>query len=186
MLFRSNAEEWNKKFGDDCTPVFKAEAYKLGIPEQSCNPVTKGMNADYLIVYLNGERFYADGINHPLYTLEGGGDESKKAWFAKISGYQASKFIQDDNITPTQYFLENSTLGLMTPYSIIKYVEPNTGRTFDQYQNGLIPVYVNDLKFNNPETDPYLFVYASPSFYSEQPGSMNTILIYKINPNYQP
>ena len=74
----------------------------------------------------------------------------------------------------------------MTPYSIIKYVEPNTGRTFDQYQNGLIPVYVNDLKFNNPETDPYLFVYASPSFYSEQPGSMNTILIYKINPDYQP
>jgi len=180
-----NAEEWNKKFGDDCTPVFKAEAYKLGIPEQSCNPVTKGMNADYLIVYLNGERFYADGINHPLYTLEGGGDESKKSWFTKISGHQSSKYIQNDNITPTQYFMENSTLGQLMPYSILKYVEPNTGRTFDQYQSGLIPVYVNDLKFSNSTTDPFILVYASPSYYSQQPGTMNIILIYKINPDYQ-
>ena len=143
------------------------------------------MNADYVVVFLAGERFYADGINHPLYTLEGGGDESKKAWFAKISSHQPSLYIQDDNITPTQYFMENSTLGLMMPYSIIKYVEPNTGRTFDQYQNGLIPVYVNDLKFKDPVSDPFVLVYASPSYYSQQPGTMNLILIYKINPDYQ-
>ena len=50
-------------------------------------------NSDYLVIFIAGERFYADGISHPLYTLEGGGDESKKAWFAKISGHQSSKFI---------------------------------------------------------------------------------------------
>ena len=179
-------KRWFEKYGEECKQIFKAEAYKLGVPEQSCNPVTKGMNADYVVVFVAGERFYADGVTHPLYTLEGGGDESKKTWFAKISGHQVSKFIQDDNITPTQYFLENSTLGKMIPYSIIKYVELNTGRTFDMYQNGLIPVYVSDLKFKDPENDPFFLVYASPSFYSQQPGTMNAILIYKINPDYQP
>jgi len=172
--------------GELCKQVFKSEAYKLGVPENSCNIIAQGMDADYIVVYVAGERFYVDGINHPLYTLEGGGDESKKAWFAKISGHQSSKFIQDDNITPTQFFMKNSTLGQLMPYSIIKYVEPNTGRTFDQYQNGLIPVYVNDLKFDDPENDPFILVYASPSYYSQQPETMNVILIYKINPDYQP
>ena len=115
----------------------------------------------------------------------GGGDESKKTWFAKISNHQVSRFIQDDNITPTDYFMNKSTLGNLMPFSIVKYVEPNTGRTFDQYQNGLIPVYVNDFKFADPENDPYILVYASPSFYNKQPGIMSAVLIYKINPDYQ-
>jgi len=151
---------------------------------ESCNPITKGLDADYLVIFVAGERFYAEGINHSLYTLEGGGDESKKSWFTKISGHQVSKFIQNDNISPTQHFMDNSTLGQLIPYSIIRYVEPNTGRTFDAYQNGFIPVYVNDLKFNDPVNDPFILVYASPSYYSQQPGTMNNIFIYKINPDY--
>ena len=179
--------DFQKRYVDEpCKQIFKAEAQRLGVPENSCNIVAQGMDADYLVIFIAGERFYADGISHPLYTLEGGGDESKKAWFAKISGHQSSKFIQDDNITPTPYFMERSTLGQLTPYSIIKYVEPNTGRTFDQYQNGFIPVYVNDLKLNDPINDPFVLVYASPSYYSQQPGTMNAIFIYKINPDYQP
>ena len=174
------------EYGESCKPIFKAEAYRLGIPENSCNIVASGMDADYVVIYIAGDRFYADGINHPLYTLEGGGDESKKTWFTKMSGLQVSKFIQDDNITPTSYFMENSTFGQLMPYSILKYVEPNTGRTFDEYQRGLIPVYVNDMKFKNPETDPFILVYASPSYFAQQPGTMNVILIYKINPDYQP
>ena len=82
--------------------------------------------------------------------------------------------------------MENSTLGQLIPFSIFKYVEPNTGRTFDQYQNGFIPVYVNDLKLKNPETDPVYLVYASPGFYNQQPGVMATVLIYKINHDYNP
>ena len=80
--------------------------------------------------------------------------------------------------------MENSTLGMLTPFSIFKYVEPNTGRTFDKYQNGLIPVYRNDLKFKDPENDPFYLVYASPSYYNQQPGAMSTVLIYKINHDY--
>ncbi|MDA0757025.1 MAG: hypothetical protein O2864_06970, partial [Crenarchaeota archaeon] len=180
--------EFNKNFleahGEECKQIFKSEAQKLNVDEQSCNPIAKGMDADYLLIYIAGERFYAENINVPLYTLEGGGDESKKTWFAKISNHQVSKYIQDDNITPTDYYMKNSALGLLTPFSIIKYVEPNTGRTFNEYQSGLIPVYVNDLKLKDPENDPFYLVYASPSFYNQEQGVMSAVLIYKINPDY--
>jgi len=178
--------EYLKENGESCKQIFKAEAQNLGISEQSCNPIAKGMDADYILIYLTGERFYIQDSNIPLYTLEGGGDESKKTWFVAISNHQISKYVQDDNITPTDYYMEKSTLGLLTPFSIFKYVEPNTGRTFDQYRNGFIPVYVNDLKFKDPENDPFYLVYASPSFYSQEQGIMSAVLIYKINHDYIP
>ncbi len=177
-------QKYLERYGKECEQIFKAEAYRLGIEEQSCNPVSKGMNADYLLIYIAGERFYVNDTDIPLYTLEGGGDESKKTWFAKISGHQVSKFIEADNITPTKYFMENSTLGKLIPFSIIKYAEPNTGRTFDKFSNGLIPIYVNDFKLSDPDNDPYILVYASPTFTSQQPGIVSAVLIYKINPDY--
>ena len=156
----------------------------LNTTEEFCHPVTKGMDADYLLIYLAGERFYTVDSNIPLYTLECGGDESKKTWYVKISNHQMSKYIESDNITPTKFYMENSTLGVLTPFSIFKYVEPNTGRTFDDFQNGLIPVFTHDLKLKDPENDPYYLVYASPSYYSQEQGPMSTVLIYKINHDY--
>ena len=170
----------------DCKSVSATDAKSLGIEQTNCFPVGQGLDADYFVIYLVGERFYTQDSNIPLYTLEGGGDESKKTWFAAISNHQVSKYIQDDNITPTDYYMEESTLGMLTPFSIFKYVEPNTGRTFDQYQNGFIPVYVNHLKLKDPETDPFYLVYASPSFYNQEPGVMSAVLVYKINQNYNP
>ena len=182
--------EFNSKFQDDfgkkCKTIFKSEAWEMGDEklEQSCNPITKGMDADYLIIYLAGERFYTESSSIPLHTLEGGGDESKKTWFAKISNHQVSKMVENDNITPTKFFMENSTLGMLTPFSIYKYVEPNTGRSFDEYRDGLIPVYLHDLKFKDPENDPFYLVYASPSYYNQESGPMSIVLIYKINQDY--
>ncbi|MDC0241937.1 hypothetical protein OAK66_05870, partial [Candidatus Nitrosopelagicus sp.] len=190
LKFKGELEsEFNKNYleehGEPCKQIFWAEAQKLGrITGEHCNPITKGMDADYFVIYLAGERFYSQNSEIPFYTLEGGGDESKKTWFVKISNHQMSKFVEDDNITPTKFYMENSTLGMLTPFSIFKYVEPNTGRTFDKYQNGLIPVYRNDLKFKDPENDPFYLVYASPSYYNQQPGAMSTVLIYKINHDY--
>ena len=71
-------------------------------------------------------------------------------------------------------------------FSIAAYVEPNTDQIFDNYFDGLIPVYIEDIKFNNIENDPFYLVYASPGFYSNEPGPFHTILIYKINTNFQP
>tara|TARA_Y100000590_G_scaffold37660_1_gene40548 strand:+ start:870 stop:3155 length:2286 start_codon:yes stop_codon:yes gene_type:complete len=181
-------QTFQENFGKKCVPIFKFEAQQMGDGklEQSCNPITKGMSADYFLIYLVGERFYVQGSNIPLYTLEGGGDESKKSWYTKISNHQLSKYIQSDNITPTNFFMENSTLGNLIPFTIYKYVEPNTGRTFDNYSDGLIPVYIPTMKFTDPENDPFFLVYASPSYYSQESGPMSAILIYKINSNYSP
>ena len=172
----------------ECERIFKAEAQKLGDPtlEESCNPVTKGMDADYLLIYVAGERIDIPDSDLFLYTLDGGGDESKKHWFMKISNHEPSKFLEYDGITPTQYFDENSTLGKLIPFSVFKYVDPNTNRAFDEYRDGLIPVYIKNVKYLDSENDPFYLVYASPSFYSEIPGPMSTVLIYKINPNYIP
>ena len=40
----------------DCNIIMKAEAQKHGISEEFCHPITKGMAADYILVYLSGER----------------------------------------------------------------------------------------------------------------------------------
>ena len=191
LKFKGNLEsEFNEnyfeKYGVPCEQIFESEAQKLNVNVETCNPVTKGMDADYLLIYVAGERFYIQDSNIPLYTLEGGGDESKKTWYVKISNHQVSKYLENDNITPTEYYMENSTLGVLTPFSIYKYVEPGTGRTFDQFQNGLIPVFVNDLKFKDPETNPYSLVYASPSYYSQEQGPMSAVFVYKINHDYNP
>ena len=195
-LGEKNVNEWAQQSYSDwlsedeinknCKSISATEAKTTGVDQKICFPVGQGLDADYVLIYLAGERFYTEDGTIPLYTLEGGGDESKKTWYAAISNHQVSKYIQDDNITPTDYFMEKSTLGLLTPFSIFTYVEPNTGRTFDKYQNGFIPVYMNDLKFKDPEIDPFYLVYASPSFYSQQPGPMSTVLIYKINHDYIP
>ena len=170
---------------ENCEPIFKKDAYEFGLTENTCNPVTKGLDADYILIYLAGERFKFNE-NLMLHVLEGGGDESKKIWFAKIANQQVSKFVQSDGVTPTNYFMENSTLGKLIPFSIVKFVEPNTGQAFDQYQIGFIPVYAKHIKYLDAENDPFYLVYASPSFYSEIPGPMSTVLIYKINPDYTP
>ena len=168
-----------------CEQIFKAEAASLGIDEESCNPVTKGMDADFILIYVNGYRFFTTS-NQELFQLAGGGDESKIPWFARISDHQVSQFIESDGSTPTSNFMENSTLGNLLPFSIVAYVSPNDARVYDKYQPGLVAVYAKDLKLTDPENDPYYLVYASPSFYSDKTGLISTVLIYKINPNFQP
>jgi dolichyl-diphosphooligosaccharide--protein glycosyltransferase len=170
----------------DCMPISISDAKKFGTSPEICFPVGSGLDADYLLIYVTGERIDIPDSNLFFYTLDGGGDESKKHWFMKISNHEPSKFLEIDGITPTPYFMENSTLGKLIPFSIFKHVDPNTSRAYDEYRDGLIPVYIKDVKYLDSENDPFYLVYASPSFYSEIPGPMSTVLIYKINPNYIP
>jgi dolichyl-diphosphooligosaccharide---protein glycosyltransferase len=168
----------------ECKAVFKKEAKELGVREESCNPVTKGMDADYMLIFIAAERFSVPGSNGFLYLLDGGADESKKVWLMKISNHEVSKFVESDNMTPTKYFMENSTLGKLMPFSIYKYVEPGTDKIYDEYRHGFIPIYFKDIKYLDSENDPFYLVYASPTFYSDIPGPMTSVLIYKINPDY--
>ena len=187
-LGEENILAWGGDITNDpaCKQVFKLEASKLGVPEESCNPVTKGMDADYVIVFVAGERFAAEGGNFFFYTLDGGADESKNPWFMKISNHQFSTFLESDNMTPKPYFMENSTLGKMIPFSIWNYVDPVTDMIHEEYRPGFIPIYVKDIKYLDPDKDPFYLVYASPTFYSQIPGPTTSVLIYKINPDYQP
>tara|TARA_B100000029_G_scaffold34407_1_gene32450 strand:- start:549 stop:2825 length:2277 start_codon:yes stop_codon:yes gene_type:complete len=182
--------EFNKNYletyGTQCEQIFKNEAQKLGVGEKSCNPITKGMDADYILIFIGSERFSIPTTNDFLYTLDGGADERKKAWFMRISNHSLGDFLESDNDTPKSNFMENSTLGKLIPFSIFKYVEPGTDKIYDDYRPGFIPVYYKDIKFDDPVNDPFYLVYASPSFYNDIPGAMTSVLIYKINPDYQP
>jgi hypothetical protein len=91
-------------------------------------------------------------------------------------------------VTTTPYFIENSTLGKLIPFSVYKYVQfgTNTNIPFDEYRPGTMAIYYKDVKYVDPDNDPFYLVYASPSFYSEIPGPMTSVLIYKINPDYNP
>ena len=175
-----------KNGNPQCEQVFKSQASQLGVREQSCNPITKGMDADYLLVFVAAERFAVPETSTFLYTLDGGADESKKPWFMKISNHEMSTFLQPDNNTPKPHFTENSTLGKLIPFSIWKYVDPDTDVIHDEFSHGFIPIYVKDIKYLDPEKDPFYLVYASPTFYSQIPGPLTSVLIYKINPDYQP
>ena len=175
-----------KEFGKSCVQNFKKQSKLFGTIEQSCNPITKGMDADYIIIYVAGERFSVPGSELKLYLLDGGGDESKKHWFMKISNHDISQFLESDGITPKPYFMENSTLGKLIPFSIYKYAELDTSRIYDEYSPGLIPIFYKDVKYVDTENDPFYLVYASPSFYSQLSGPMTSVLIYKINADYIP
>ena len=81
-----------------------------------CNTIIRGMDADYIVIFVAAERFDIPDSNAFFYLLDGGADESKKHWFMKISNHQTSNFIESDGQTPTPYFMENSTLGKLIPF----------------------------------------------------------------------
>jgi dolichyl-diphosphooligosaccharide--protein glycosyltransferase len=172
----------------ECKSVFKKEARELGVQERTCNPVTKGMDADYLLIFIAAERFMVPSASAStsLYLVDGGGDESKKSWLMQISNHDRWKFVEADNQTPTPFYMENSTQGLLTPFSIYGYVDPQTDMLHDEYRPGFMAIYYKDVKYVDTENDPYYLVYASPSFYEQIPGALTAVLIYKINPDYQP
>ncbi len=143
-----------------------------------------GMDADYIVIFVVAEKIAAPGLNLSLYSMQPGGDESKKHWFAAISNQNELDFMLPDGMTPTNQFM-NSTLGKLIPFTIVTYVDLTTDMIHDNYRPGYIPIYAKELKFSDTENDPFYLVYASPSFYSDIPGQKNMILIYKINQNYQ-
>ena len=92
---------------------------------------------------------------------------------------------QDCKPSKTSILL-NTTLGKLLPFEIAAYFHPSTGMITNDYGDDAIAIYTTSVKFNDPENDPFYLVYASPSFYSDIPGQKNMILVYKINPDYQP
>ena len=144
------------------------------------------MQADYILVFVAGERLSIDapGI---FYTLGGGGDESKKTWFMRIAGHDTSKYLHSDGVSGTDYFWNETLLGKMFPFSPLGYVNPNNiSQQSPTFVPGTIGIYGKDIKFPSDGDGPLRLVYASSSFVEEKPGPMIGVFIYEVNKEYEP
>ena len=157
----------------------------LNTPDQSWQ-ILQEMNADYVLVFVAGEKLNisADGS---FYSLSGGGDESKKQWFVKIAGDDFSKYLHSDGISGTDYFWNKTLLGQMFPFSLLGYVNPNNlNQQSQSYIPGMLAIYEKDIKFTSDGDGPLRLVYASSSFTEEKIGPMLGVFVYEVNKDYKP
>ena len=142
------------------------------------------MEADYVVIFLTGEKIpYVGEDNQNLYLLTGGGDETKKFWIAKIAEKNISEFLHDDFLSGTQKFWNDTLFGQLIPFSLVGYVDPQTNNQYFDYVPGTIAIYEKSIKYNS-ESDPFNLVFSSSGFSSEKNGLIKMILIYKINKNF--
>ena len=142
-------------------------------------------DSDYVVVFISGEKLNITAEDRPLYLLRGGGDESKKSWFVKITGEPVEKYVHSDGISSTDYFWNETLLGQMFPFSLLGYVNPaDNNQQSLTYVPGFIPVYVSDVKYPSDGNGPLKLVYSSPSFTAQEAGPMIGIFVYEINSDY--
>ena len=142
------------------------------------------MDADYVLVFVAGQKI--DVLSdQSLYTLEGGGDESKKQWFMRIAEEPLEKYLYSDGISGTEYFWNNTLLGQMFPFTVIGYVDiQNPNIQSEVYIPGFTPIYVKDIKYQSDGDGPLRLVYSSPGYENEKIGPMIGVFVYEINKDY--
>jgi len=157
----------------------------LSNPDKSWEILNK-MEADYFIIFVTGQRLAVDHGDQPLYSLHGGGDESKKQWFMRIAEEPLAKYLHADGISGTDYFWNETMLGKMIPFSPLVYVNLSTNQQSETYQSGLTPIYVKNIKFQDDGDGPLRLVYSSPSFDGDKGQEMIGVFIYEVNKDYVP
>ena len=155
----------------------------LASPDEAWK-MLKNMGANYVLVYVVGQKFVSSG-QPDLYILGGGGDESKKQWFMKIGGLDSTKFLQEDSFTPTDYFWKNTLLGQMFPFTPMTYFDPNTHNESPTYVSGYTAIYSKTIKYPVDGNGPLRLVYSSPSLDRKDSGVFSGVLIYQVNPDYK-
>ena len=142
------------------------------------------LGADYFLVFITGEKLpYVTNEEKSLYILGGGGDESKKYWFTKISKYNTYDFLYQDNFSGTDKFWNDTFLGKITPFKRIGFVDFNNDQISQTFVPGWIPVYEKEIKFID-DNQPFKLVYSSPSYENDE--IVIGVFIYEINKNYVP
>jgi len=144
------------------------------------------MQADYVVVYVAGQRLSADYNGNSLYLLNGGGDESKKSWFMRIGEVELSKYLESDNRTATNYFWNETLLGKMIPYNIIMYYDEEHQKSSEIFQNGFIPISILEINYDDDGNYPLKLVYTSPSFTNKNIDRFNAVFVYEVNKNFIP
>ncbi|MDH3854851.1 MAG: glycosyltransferase family 39 protein [Nitrosopumilus sp.] len=155
----------------------------LNPPDEAWNKLQE-MDADYVLVFVAGQKI--DVLSdQSLYTLEGGGDESKKQWFMRIAEEPLEKYLYSDGISGTEYFWNDTLLGQMFPFTVIGYVDlQNPNIQSEVYIPGFTPIYVKDIKYQSDGNGPLRLVYSSPGYENEKTGPMIGVFVYEINRDY--
>jgi dolichyl-diphosphooligosaccharide--protein glycosyltransferase len=167
----------------DSTRIENIAKAFLSSPDEGWK-MLQGMNADYVVVFVSGQRLDA-GNNQTVYMLGGGGDESKKQWFMRIAGMDPSKYLYSDGISGTDNFWNNTLLGKMIPFTTLLYDDIQNNKQSKTYQEGLVPIYVKDVKYSSDD-GPLKLVHASPGFTQEKIGPVIGVFVYQVNHNYVP
>ena len=148
--------------------------------------ILRDMQADYVIVFISGQRLAVDNEGQALYILQGGGDESKKQWFIRIAGNPMGQYLQSDGISGTDYFWNDTMLGKMFPFTTLAYINLQTNQQSATYQPGFTPIYVKDIKYTSDSNGPLRLVHSSPSFDAERGQAMLGVFIYEVNKDFIP
>lgn len=144
------------------------------------------MQADYVVVFVSGQRLAVDNDGQALYVLQGGGDESKKQWFIRIAEEPLTDFLESDGMSGNDHFWNETLLGKMFPFTPLAYVNFQTNQQSATYQPGFTPVYVKDLKYPSDSNGPLRLVHASPSFDIGKGQPMIGVFVYQVNKDYVP
>jgi len=143
------------------------------------------IDADYVLIWVTAQRFMSSS-DIPMYLVGvGGGDESKRFWFAEVAQVPLEKYFFDDLISGPNAFWNDTLLGKMIPFSPMMYVDPVNEHTYDHYEPNTIAVYAKDHKFSSNKDSPLELVYTSPSFDRTDDGEISAVLIYKVNKDYK-
>ena len=150
-------------------------------------PIITGLDADYILINLAGERLSEENVM-PLYTLrQNGGDETKAFWFMKIADLPLMDYYNPELTSYTDKFWNETLLGKLIPFTPLVYVDPNnTEIQSETFKPGYIAIYVRDIKFPSDGDGPFQLVYVSPSFEGDSSGTVTGAIIYKINKEYNP
>jgi dolichyl-diphosphooligosaccharide---protein glycosyltransferase len=157
----------------------------LSSPDDGWN-MLQDMNADYVVIFIAGERLDATYNDKPIYYLGHGGDESKVPWFIRIAELPTENYLENNSMILNNYFWNETLLGKLMPFNIVTYYNSELNSESPIYQPGFLPFNTKEIKYNDSKNDPLWLVYASPSFYDETIGAMNGIFVYEINKNYVP
>jgi len=150
-------------------------------------PIITGLDADYILINLAGERLSKENVV-PMFTLrQNGGDETKAFWFLKIADLPILDYYNPELTSYTDKFWNETLLGKLIPFTPLVYVDPNnTELQSETFKPGYTAIYVTDIKFPADGDGPFQLVYVSPSFERDNEGVMTGAIIYKINKEYNP
>ena len=154
----------------------------LSTPDDGWNMLQK-MKADYVVVFIAGERLDAQYDDEQVYYLAHGGDESKIPWFIRIAELSEETYLESNSFTGTDYFWNETLLGKIIPFKIVTHYNLALQKETSIFQPGFIPFSTKEIKYVS-DNDPLKLVYASPSFYDEKPGPMTGVFVYEVNKNY--